>query len=220
MPENDFSCKCPLCFSETSLFWLDDKSDITYLKCNSCFSIFKEQSSYLNPNLEEQRYKLHQNDIYDTAYQNFVSPITDAVQKDFDKGSLGLDYGCGPGPVISYVLENKGYRVKLYDPFFYPNEESFDFSYHFISCCEVMEHFFKPQEEFKKLRSLLLEGGKLYCKTNFITNSFSVDDFSQWYYKDDPTHVFFYSTKAFHFIKDTFGFSNLQVSKKLITFSL
>ena len=35
---------------------------------------------------------------------------------------LGLDYGCGKGPVITEQLKTKGFRVDLYDPFFIPTD--------------------------------------------------------------------------------------------------
>ena len=32
----------------------------------------------------------------------------------------GLDFGSGPGPTLSVMLEEQGYRMSLYDPFFAP----------------------------------------------------------------------------------------------------
>ena len=31
--------------------------------------------------------------------------------------SIGLDYGCGPGPALSLMLREKGYQMFNYDPF-------------------------------------------------------------------------------------------------------
>lgn len=220
MPLHHHDDNCPLCHGNAKLFWNCSLRNVDYYKCNNCQSIFKDRKVYLEQSAEKSRYQLHQNNIYDQSYQKFVSPITNAVTRDFALDTLGLDYGCGSGPVISYVLESKGYRFQLYDPYFYPGQEYLNHVYHFITCCEVMEHFYRPFEEFKKLKNLLEAKGKLYCKTNFISNSISVEEFSKWYYKDDPTHVFFYSTKALEFIKEAFGFTDVFMSKKLITFSL
>ncbi len=220
MPLRHQDNNCPLCHGTAKLFWRDGHRNVDFYKCTNCQSIFKAKEVYLEQSAEKSRYQLHQNDIHDQSYQKFVSPITNAVAKDFSNNTLGLDYGCGSGPVISFVLEKKGYRFKLYDPYFYPSQDYLNYTYNFITCCEVMEHFYRPFEEFKHLKNLLVDNGKLYCKTNFISNSISVEEFSKWYYKDDPTHVFFYSTKALDFIKETFGFQDVFMSKKLITFSL
>jgi hypothetical protein len=44
-------------------------------------------------------------------------------------------------------------------------------------------------------------------------------NFSKWYYKDDPTHVFFYNTHTLEWIKEHFGFSSLTIDKRLIVFT-
>ena len=116
------------------------------------------------------------------------------------------------------MLKQHGFHVTLYDPFFYPDMSYLSNKYDFIICCEVMEHFHRPQEEFKKLRNLLKPKGILFCKTSIVNNDMSVDSFSKWYYKNDPTHVFFYSPKGLKYIKDTFEFSQLVISENLITF--
>jgi hypothetical protein len=43
-------------------------------------------------------------------------------------------------------------------------------------------------------------------------------DFASWYYKNDPTHVFFYSQETFEWIKKEFCFSNVKVDERLIIF--
>ena len=43
-------------------------------------------------------------------------------------------------------------------------------------------------------------------------------DFEQWYYKNDPTHVFIYTHDTFDYIKNEFGFSELVIEGNLITF--
>lgn len=42
--------------------------------------------------------------------------------------------------------------------------------------------------------------------------------FSDWYYKNDPTHVFIYTEKTLEFIKNEFGFKNLFIQNRLIVF--
>jgi hypothetical protein len=78
-----------------------------------------------------------------------------------------------------------------------------------------MEHFFNPHKEFRLLARLLNPGGKLYCKTSLFNDD---QDFGSWYYKNDPTHVFLYSSESLEWIKDNFKLKKLQIEPKLITF--
>lgn len=170
---------------------------------------------YIDPTAEKNRYEEHNNDVNDLRYQKFVSPITTAVFASFPNTALGLDYGCGTGPVAAVQLQEQGYKVNLFDPFFENHPQNLQQQYDFIICCEVMEHFFNPHKEFKLLARLLTPGGKLYCKTSLFTND---QDFGPWYYKNDPTHVFLYSPESLEWIKDNFRFKNLQIEPKLLTF--
>ncbi|WP_152512703.1 class I SAM-dependent methyltransferase [Haloplasma contractile] len=172
---------------------------------------------YVTTDEEKKRYESHNNDVNDPRYQKFVSPIVDTVTSKYSTVSKGLDFGAGTGPVITKMLGDKGYDVALYDPFFWNNEERLKTTYDFIVCCEVIEHFHSPWKEFKLLRSLLKDGGTLYLKTDIYTDD---TDFKRWYYKNDPTHVFFYHPKAFEWIKEQFGFSTLKIEDRLITLSV
>jgi len=68
--------------------------------------------------VEKECYQTHNNDILDKRYQQFVSPITSHIYNHFSPEDRGLDFGAGTGPVISYLLRQKEYQIKQYDPFF------------------------------------------------------------------------------------------------------
>lgn len=167
-------------------------------------------------NEEKLRYKEHNNDVEDKNYQNFVSPITTAILKDFSSADKGLDFGAGTGPVISKVLNDNAFSIVQYDPFFHNFPDLLNARYNFIACCEVMEHFYNPKKEFGLLRSLLYPNGKLYCMTDLWDESI---DFHEWYYKNDPTHVFIYTKETIHWIQKEFDFSDVTVDGRLVTFS-
>ena len=78
-----------------------------------------------------------------------------------------------------------------------------------------MEHFYEPQAEFKALSHRLKPGGKLYCKTSLYSETIN---FENWYYKDDPTHVFLYTTKSLEWIAENLGFSALEINPEVIIF--
>ncbi|MFD0932893.1 class I SAM-dependent methyltransferase [Psychroflexus salinarum] len=211
--------KCPLCNNIADYFCSIGKKGRDYYKCKTCDSVFLTPNKYIDDASEKSRYKEHNNDVEDPRYQKFVSPITDAIIAQFPKTADGLDYGCGTGPVASVMLEKSGFKeIALYDPFFQPNEENLSKTYDFIICCEVMEHFFDPKKEFALFRDLLKPSGKLFCKTSILKEDIDEDYFKDWWYNNDPTHVFFYTSKTLEFIAKTFGFYQIQIASKLITF--
>ncbi len=168
---------------------------------------------HLPPEAEKSRYDEHNNDVNDAGYRNFVKPLVDTVLSKFTPGAAGLDYGAGPGPVAAVMLKEKGYQVELFDPYYWSDSRLLEKKYDFIICCEVIEHFYWPAREFHLLRSLLRPGGSLMCMTETIDDTF---DFGQWYYKNDPTHVFFYHPRALRWIKEKYEFSILTVRKRVI----
>jgi len=201
---------CPLCNNHGEQFHKDQ-----FYRCKNCRGIFKASSFLPNPTEEKEKYDLHNNDVTDVRYQQFVSPITNAVQENYSPNSIGLDFGSGPGPVISKVLQDKGYKLKQFDPFFNNDPKLLEVKYDYIVCCEVIEHFHSPAKEFDLLKNLLKPNGHLYCMTHLYSEDI---DFNAWYYKNDPTHVFFYNPIALQKIMDKHEFSSLTIDDRLITF--
>lgn len=206
--------KCPLCSTKSVL--LHNFQNKAYFYCNNCGSLFLNPDDYIDEKSEKERYLTHNNDVEDAGYRKFVSPIVNSVLSDFDKDSLGLDYGAGTGPVISKMLDEKDYTILQYDPFFIPDKDFLKNKYDYIVSCEVVEHFHNPKQEFERLIGLLKEGGKLYIKTDLYSK---ILNFEQWYYKDDPTHVFFYSERTFEWIKKHYAFEKINIFNRLIILS-
>ncbi len=205
---------CPLCNSISDEFYKNNA--LVYYQCNNCEGIFIADLDKPNPEEELNHYKTHINDVNDLRYQQFVSPITNSILRDFNELSLGLDFGAGSGPVITKILKDNNYNISAYDPYFCNYPELLNNSYHYIACCEVIEHFYNPKKEFELLASILKPNGKLYCMTDIYNENI---DFDKWYYKNDPTHVFIYQKKTFEFITRTYGFSNMIIDKRLVVFS-
>ncbi|GHC54312.1 methyltransferase [Ulvibacter litoralis] len=180
-----------------------------------CDLVFKHSSHFPSTEAEKKRYLQHQNDVNDTNYQDFVAPIVTRIFQQQPQTAIGLDFGAGPGPVIAKLLKDKGYSITLYDPFFYPEKESLHATYDFIICSEVMEHFSSPNKEFKLLRNLLKPNGKLYCMTQLLPKK---ENFGNWYYKNDSTHVVFYSERNLTWIKEHMDFSSLTVEGNVVVF--
>ena len=207
--------QCLLCGGEIEFFYRYKNKNTDYYKCNNCLSVMMDSSDYLSEEAEKNRYLTHNNDVEDKGYQEFVSPIVQAIKNEYNKQHIGLDFGAGTGPVITSLLEKDDYNVNLYDPYFYPNREKLLREYDYIICSEVMEHFYNPYEEFEKLFNLLKSNGTLFCMTSLYDENI---DFHNWSYKDDETHVFFYHEKALKWIEREFGFNELSIDRKVIQF--
>lgn len=201
---------CPLCSTDSRPF-----SDGRFSICENCGGIFRPQALLPGPEEESARYRLHQNDIRDTGYRNFLSPVIDAVLAHQNPKQRGLDFGCGPEPSVSLLLREKGYSINYYDPFFHPEPIPQNRKFDFIVCSEVIEHFHRPDREFTRLKELLTPRGRLYCMTWPFDDSI---DFDSWSYKNDFTHTFFYRERTLRWIRDYWRFNSLHIDKRLIVF--
>jgi SAM-dependent methyltransferase len=205
--------KCSLCQTDADFFYRGRIGE--YSRCPVCRGIFLSPEYFLDASEEKSRYETHNNDVTDLRYQKFVTPMVDEIVNSFSTNHKGLDFGCGTGPVIEHLLRQKGFSVDLYDPFFRNNQSVLTKKYDFIACCEIIEHFQKPDREFQLLFSLLNPGGKLFCMTDFYRDN---TDFKNWNYKEDATHVFFYHKDTLKFILENFGFVSHQVKNRLVIF--
>ena len=62
--------------------------------------------------------------------------------------------------------------------------------YDFICATEVVEHLHHPGQELARLWALLGPGGWLGVMTKLVRDHAA---FAGWHYKNDPTHVCFFS---------------------------
>ena len=187
---------CNICRSNavSSFETLDRKK---YWSCNFCGGKHLDKSYFIDAAEEELRYLEHNNDIQDKEYRAFLSKLSDPLKEKLSLGAHGLDFGCGTGPALADILTQEGFKVYLYDPFFYPNKNVLSKQYDFITCTETAEHFHDPFKEFNTLNDLLKPGGWLGVMTSFLTSD---EMFENWYYRRDPTHVTFYCEKTFEVI--------------------
>jgi SAM-dependent methyltransferase len=206
---------CPLCRTKSGIFYENARQ--LYYHCNTCGGVFLSKNYYLPKDEEREKYLEHNNDVKDPDYQRFVMPLVRAVVENFSpEKHSGLDFGAGTGPVISKLLEEKGFKIAKYDPFFHPKRRTLRRKYDFIVSSEVVEHFHRPDKEFLRLFGLLRKGGRLICQTHLYSPNIAFDN---WYYKNDPTHVFIYQRKTFRWIKEKFNFAGLEINGNLIILS-
>ncbi|WP_029038455.1 class I SAM-dependent methyltransferase [Salinimicrobium xinjiangense] len=199
---------CPLCKNDLNL-----KIDTHYFHCTQCEALVKDRELWPDTSAEKERYLTHNNDVNDINYQNFTSPITNYILNNFKPHHSGLDFGSGTGPVISEMLKKQDYQIRQYDPYFANHPEVLEETYDYIFACEVVEHFYHPQEEFRRLRKMLKPGGALIMMTHLYSEEIP---FESWYYRKDPTHVFIYTEPTFEFIRKKFDFKCLAIEKRLV----
>ena len=150
------------------------------------------------------QYRLHYNVPGDAAYRQFLGRLATPLLKRLPPAQRGLDYGCGPGPVLAAMLREAGHTVALYDPYFHDDPVVLSKTYRFITCTEAAEHFHAPVREFGQLDRLLEPGGLLAVMTSFQTDDAS---FANWHYRRDPTHVVFYREATFHYLARIHGWT-------------
>jgi Methyltransferase domain len=205
---------CPLCKSQETQFWHEDKKR-KYYRCGNCLMVFIPPSFYMSMNEERAKYEIHQNSPEDMGYRSFLSNLADPLLLKLPLGVNGLDYGCGPGPTLSVIFEENGFSMSLYDYFFAPDIEVFDRKYGFVTCSEVLEHCFAPMDDIQRMWNLLEPKGWLGIMTGLVT---SLEDFKNWHYIREQTHVCFFSRTTFELIGEKLGATPIFIGKTVILF--
>jgi len=205
---------CLLCSSNLTENLYKD-SYRQYLKCRHCDFVFVPKIYHLTEEDERARYDSHNNDPGDERYRNFLFQLLNPLQERIPKNANGLDFGSGPGPTLSLMLEGRGYSVDLYDKFYARDETVFDRQYDFITASEVVEHLRQPLVELSRLMGLLKCDGILAIMTQILTPQI---DFEQWYYKNDPSHIGFFSEKALNFLAKKWQVGLYVISERVIFF--
>lgn len=206
---------CPLCLGhETSLFSQDRRR--AYLQCSECALVFVPKCFHLTSEQEKAEYDLHENNPEDEGYHQFLSRCFDPVVDRLPDSSEGLDFGCGPGPLLAEMFERAGYSMSVYDPYFAPSKEVLSKPYNFVTCTEVIEHVSRPNEVWSLLSDLLLPGGLLAVMTKRVATS---ERFKNWHYKNDRTHICFYSEATFEWLSSQLELEYEVVGDDVVLFS-
>ena len=191
---------CRLCKSTNRLLPLRGIDERGYYFCENCHLINVHRKHLPDKQTEKERYLTHQNGVQFEGYVKFLYQAVNPALNFIKKNMVGLDYGCGPVPTLSKLLNKEGYACEDYDPYFVKHDLGSKFG--FIFSTEVFEHFFNPDKEIKKIRSLLREDGVLVVMTERWKDP---DHFFKWYYARDNSHVCFYHSRTFDYICDRFG---------------
>lgn len=184
-----------------------------YFQCPNCDLIFIEDDFILDDQQEKKRYTLHQNNYGNVGYVEMLKQFIGVAVKPFNiRIKRGLDFGCGPVPVLSDLISEDGNQMDIYDPCFYNDLSFHRKKYDLITATEVFEHLKSPGYTIPLLEKLLNNGGLLSIMTLFHGNC----DFKNWWYRQDRTHICFYSHKTCHWIARRFLLNIVYINNKNI----
>ena len=206
--------QCPLCCSSQTQPYFKN-NDASYFSCTRCDLVFTPEEFHLSESAEKTRYDSHQNNPKDKGYREFLSQVFDPLVGRIQTGAKGLDFGCGPGPTLSVMFEERGYSVDLFDKFYANDQSIFNNKYDFITVTEVAEHLDSPGDELTRLFNMLRVEGVLAVMTKILNEQF---DFKSWYYKNDPSHIGFYNDKSLTGLASLLELEITQFSDRVIFF--
>jgi len=157
---------------------------------------------------EKADYQKHENSLnspgYVTMFGNFIASVIDPY---IQAPAKVLEFGSGPGPVLAYLLKEKGFDVDQYDPYFSPEKVYEGKLYDLITSTEVIEHLKNPLKEFKLLVNLLKPGGYLALMTKFHLDN--EDIFWQWQYRREKSHIAFYKEDTLKYLAEKYRFKKV-----------
>lgn len=203
---------CPLCQSENTDFYHQDNKR-RYFQCCQCDLVFVSPEDRPDPVREKREYDLHENHADDPGYQRFLNRLAVPLMAKTDPGSFGLDFGCGPTPLLAELLADAGMNMSVYDAFYFSDKACLSQRFDFITCTEAIEHFHNPISEWRLLHEMLKPGGVMAIMTKRVI---SKERFCNWHYKNDITHVSFFSEKTFTWLASQYGYDLEIVSPDIV----
>ena len=190
---------CPLCLHAGGRLFHQGRSRI-YWSCPQCDLIYVPSQYHVSVETARRRYDTHRNSPDDpghAGYRAFLNRLLTVLVPLLPEGSTGLDFGSGPEPVLSTLLQEEGFQTEIYDPLYANQTTLLEHSYDFVTCTETVEHFTQPRTDWNRLFGLVKSGGWLGGMTQFVTDR---SRFPNWYYQRDETHVCFYSGDTFQWL--------------------
>ena len=192
---------CRICHASSPLFFRDKRS---FYKCPECSLIF----TFDLPGKEAE--ETHYKNQWATTDTNFWKKQVDVLLQLIDNYRTPkriLDFGSGSGEMTNEFLK-RGYDVTPLEPMThgYLKDQNYSAKFDVVIAVEVIEHLPKPWEELHEIENVLAPGG-IVIFSSLLTNSFidrpdKREQFENWWYKDDPTHVSFFCNRVLQKMAD------------------
>ncbi|MCD4827258.1 MAG: class I SAM-dependent methyltransferase [Acholeplasmataceae bacterium] len=202
---------CKLCKSKHTISYKHPSFNMIFHECKDCEVIYKDRFNRVSEAKEKLIYDQHQNSLENTGYVNYLNNFLDAAVYPFIKSGKALDFGSGPNPVLSQLLNAQDlFHCDIYDYYYAKNEEVFKNKYDLITSTEVFEHLDNPLDILNRFYEILNDSGIVSIMTLFHPKDES--DFFEWFYIRDPSHITFYTPKTFEILAKASGFMILDTN--------
>ena len=204
--------KCIIC-NKTARQIDDNAMQWHFYHCESCAFFFKDRSQLLYGEAEKRIYDNHDNTLDSPGYVRMFEDFIDfCIQERLETIKNVLEFGSGPGPVLSMLLENLGLHVRKYDKFYYNKTIRDEERFELITSTEVIEHIDDIHAVFTLFSKHLRCGGYLAIMTQFHNNN--AEEFLHWWYRKDPTHISFFTPQTFKILAHSHGFNIVKSDGK------
>jgi SAM-dependent methyltransferase len=197
--------------------WCEAPDSRKYFRCSLCELVFIHHTQLPVREMELARYNEHNNDLSSLAYLSYLDRLAAPVVEKLAIGEIkGLDFGCGPVEGMRHLLEPRGYEISSYDPYFFPETKLINNDYDFVLCSEVVEHFFEPAKGLAEIDELVKSGGFIGISSRLYPKS--SEEFRNWGYRRDPTHVVFFSELTVKWVAKKFGWELINLNSPIWIF--
>lgn len=203
--------KCKICKSDKTITYKHPKFDMLFHECLNCEVIYKDDSNLISEIEEKKLYDFHENSIENQGYVDFLTNFIKASVTPFIKTGRALDFGSGPGPILSELLKDEyDFEVDIYDYYYAKDEKVFNKTYDLITSTEVFEHLSNPIKILNQFHEMLSKDGIASIMTLFHPKDQL--KFFEWFYIRDPSHIIFYTSKTFEMMSKLTGFKVIDTN--------
>ncbi len=186
---------CRICNSCSSLFFRDHRE---FYKCSECCLIFTED--FPDKKSEEKHYKDQWAATDPDFWKGQVDVLLQLINHYLSPQHI-LDFGSGSGEMTN-EFRKRGFDVTPLEPMThgYLKDQKYSVKFDVVVAVEVIEHLLEPWDEIHEIEKILAPDG-IVVFTSLLTNPFidrpdARDQFKNWWYKDDPTHVSFFCNRV------------------------
>lgn len=205
---------CKICFQPTKLYKNPQFSHF-YHYCQSCEGIFLDNAFCVDEQHEKKQYDQHHNTLENEGYVHMFEKFLDFFWEDLTcKTPKVLEFGSGPTPVLSHLLQKRGAIVTCYDKFYHPSDAYKTYTYDLITSTEVFEHLDNPLQTLTLLAQHINSGGYIALMTLFHDNT--IEGFWKWWYRRDPTHITFFTPKTLKVLANQCGLTLIKTDEKRV----
>lgn len=212
---------CRICDTQSAIFFGDSR---TFYKCPVCGLIFTDE--FAGGEEAEKHYKGQWTNADADFWRGQVDGLLGVIGRYRNRVGKVLDFGSGSGD-ITKEFQARGIDATPLEPMIhgYLKDQSYRHKFDVVVGVEVIEHLPNLLEELKVIDRFLSDDG-IMIFTTILTNTFiesanAADVFKAWWYKDDRTHVSFFSNQSIAKLAEICGYGadvygeQLFVLKKL-----